>query len=108
MFCLAQSDPGRAESSWISIIMVVDRGEISFDNILQNFVSYVQNEGVDIEVMNYYTNTMSVRSAFQAQCACIAIVQQAALKEAYIRRRQLRREEISRLKSVCQVSFKHC
>ncbi len=88
--------PG-SEISWR--IMVVDRGEISFDNILQNFVSYVQNEGVDEEVMTYYSNTMNVRSAFQAQCACIAIVQQAALKEAYIRRRQLRREEISRLET---------
>ena len=75
--------------------MVVDR-DFSFDNILQNFDAYIQNEGVDQEVMTSFSNMMHVRSAFQAQCACIAVVHQSALKEAYIRRRQLRREEISR------------
>jgi hypothetical protein len=76
--------------------MVVDRGDLTFDNILQNFDAYMQNEGVDRNVMTYFSNMMHVRSAFQAQCACLALVHQVALKEAYIRRRQLRREEISR------------
>lgn len=71
-------------------------GIVTFDNILSKFNTYIENEGVDPAVHDFYSNILRANTVFPIQVAYLAAVHQLALTEAYLRRRQLRREELCR------------
>jgi len=57
---------------------------------------HINNEGVDEEVWMAYNNIIRTKTLIPIQCSFFASMHQLALKEAYTRRRQVRREDLSR------------
>mmetsp|Transcript_38391 Transcript_38391/g.94355 ORF Transcript_38391/g.94355 Transcript_38391/m.94355 type:complete len:609 (-) Transcript_38391:2086-3912(-) len=73
-----------------------ETAHIDFESILDKLDEHIDNVGVDQEVLHAYKNILRAKTILPYQCAFMAAVHQLAIKEAYVRRRQLRREELSR------------